>query len=270
MSGNETTGRLTFRSRLGAPFPRNMQRSLPFIIIGIVVVVFTAGGVLLLHAKVPKSVKIATGVPGAEPPHVRGGAQARVTLEEFGDFQCPTSGMVSTVLQQVEHDYGDKVRVIFREFPLALHPFAFTAACAAESASLQDRFWPMHDQLFEHAAQWAKDSPPAGTEAPIEKLAWVRKTYIEYAIEVGVNLERFYADFDTEKVTSRIKADQARGASLGVDQTPVLFLNGVKIPFTSFNTVEALHKVIDAALAGKPPQPDTSTPIPIQTPSATP
>ena len=247
-----------------------MQRSLPFIIIGVVIVVFTAGGALLLHAKVPKPVKTATSVPGAEPPHVRGGAQAKVTLEEFSDFQCPSCGIVSTAVQQVEHDYGDKVRVIFREFPLAAQPFAFTAACAAESAGLQDRFWPMHDQLFENAAFWAKDSPPAGTEAPIEKLAWVRKTYIRYATKAGVDLEQFYADFDTEKVTSRIKADQARGASLGVDLTPVLFLNGVKIPFTSFNTVEALHKVIDAALAGKLPQPDTSTPIPIQTPSATP
>lgn len=247
-----------------------MQRSLPFIIIGIIVVVFTAGGVLLLRAKGPKPVKVATGVPGAEPPHVRGEAQAQVTLEEFGDFQCPRSGIVSAVLQRIEHDYGDKVRVIFREFPLAMHPFAFTAACAAESAGLQNRFWPMHDQLFEHAAHWAKDSPPAGTEASIEKLAWVRKTYIDYGIKAGVDLERFYADFDTEKVTSRIKADQARGASLGVDRTPVLFLNGVEIPFNSFNTVEALHKVIDAALAGKPPQPDSSTPIPIQTPSATP
>ena len=246
-----------------------MQRSLSFVIIGIIVV-FAAGGVLVLYGKVPKPVKIATGVPGAEPPHVRGGAQAQVTLEEFGDFQCPRCGIVSNVLQQVEHDYGDKVRVIFREFPLTMHPFAFTAACAAESAGLQDRFWPMHDQLFEHVEEWAKDSPPAGTEAPIEKLAVVRKTYIKYATRAGVDLEQFYADFDSEKVTSRIKADQARGASLGVDQTPVLLLNGVKIPFTSFNTVEALHKVIDAALAGKPPQPDTSTPVPVQTPSATP
>src|SRR4051794_17630246 len=97
---------------------RNMQRSLSFIIIGIVVVVFTTSGVLLLHAKVPKPVKIATGVLGATPSHVRGGAHAQVILEEFGDFQCPSCGIVSTVLQQIEHDYGNKVRVIFREFPL--------------------------------------------------------------------------------------------------------------------------------------------------------
>src|SRR4051794_18036201 len=129
-----------------------MRRFLPFIIIGAVLLIFGGGGLLLLRAKLaPISIKTAVGKPGAEPTHVRGGERAAVTLEEFGDFQCPPCGILSTTLQKVEKDYGDRIRVIFREFPLTMHAHAMTAASAAEAAGLQGRFWEMHDILFEHA-----------------------------------------------------------------------------------------------------------------------
>jgi protein-disulfide isomerase len=242
-----------------------MQRYLPFIIIGAVLVVFTAGGVILFRAKTPTPVKIANGAPGAEPVHIRGGAQARVTLEEFGDFQCPPCGILSVTLQKIEHDYGDKIRVIFREYPLTMHAYAFTAACAAEAAGLQDRFWPMYDLLFEHAKYWSKDSPHPGTPVSQEALDHVRSIFTEYATRVGVDVGRFQKDMDGEQVAVRLKADQGRASSIGVDRTPVLFIDGVKIPFASFN-VEDLHKIIDAALSGKPPEPETPSPSPTESP----
>ena len=242
-----------------------MRRSLPFLIIGLVLLAFTAFGFLLFRAKMPTPVKIAGGLPGAEPSHLRGGAQGRVTLEEFGDFQCPPCGILHVTLQKIEHDYGDKIQVIFREFPLTMHAYAFTAACAAEAAGLQGRFWEMHDLLFEHAMYWAKDSPPPQTPPTEEALARVRGIFVEYATRAGVDVERFRKDMDGEAVDARIKADQARGKSLGVDRTPVLFIDGVKIPFSKFN-VEDLHKIIDDALAGKPPEPETPSPSPTQAP----
>lgn len=242
-----------------------MRRYLPFVIIAAVMVVFGAGGVLLFRAKTPAPVKIATGEPGAEPAHIRGGAQARVTIEEFGDFQCPPCGILSATLQKIEHDYGDRIHVIFREFPLDMHAFAFTAACAAEAAGLQGRFWEMHDLLFEHALYWSKESPPPKTPPTEEAMDHVREIFTEYATRAGVDVKRFRNDVTGEAVNARIKADQARGSSLGVDRTPVLLIDGVKIPFAQFN-VEDLHKLIDDALSGKPPEPETPSPSPTQSP----
>jgi len=242
-----------------------MRRSLPFVIIGAVLLTFVIGGVLLFRAKTPTPVKIATGLPGAEPVHLRGGAQARVTIEEFGDFQCPPCGILSTTLQKIEHDYGDRIRVIFREFPLDMHAFAFSAACSAEAAGLQGRFWEMHDLLFEHALYWSKESPPPKTPPTEEAMNRIRDIFTEYATRAGVDVERFKKDVVGEAVAARIKTDQTRASSLGVDRTPVLFVDGVKIPFAQFN-VEDLHKIIDDALKGKPPEPETPSPSPTQAP----
>jgi len=252
-----------------------MRRYLPFVIIGAVLLVTAGGGFLLFHAKTSRtSIKVATGKPGAEPAHLRGGENARVTLEEFGDFQCPPCGIFATTLLKVERDYGTRIRVIFRENPLAMHAHAFTAACAAEAAGLQGHFWEMHDLLFEHALNWSKEDPrlparvmpsPGPNASPDEAAAGVRTIFAGYASRLGLDVERFKKDMDGEQVIARIKSDQARGASIGVDRTPVLFIDGVLIPFSSFN-VEALHTLIDAALAGKAPEPPPPPPSPTPAP----
>lgn len=240
-----------------------MRRYLPFVIIGAVLLITGGGGFLLFRSKAPLPIKIATGAPGAEPAHIRGGESARVTLEEFGDFQCPPCGILATTLLKVEKDYGSKIRIVFREFPLVMHAHAFTAACAAEAAGVQGHFWEMHDLLFEHALYWSKEGPPPGPHpvASEEQTVHVREIFAEYAKRVGLDVERFNKDMGSEQVDRRIKADQARGASIGVDRTPVLFIDSVKIPFASFN-VESLHTIIDAALSGKPPEPEPPSPSP--------
>jgi protein-disulfide isomerase len=249
-----------------------MRRYLPFVIIGTVLLIGSVSALLLYRSKQASTpLKIAEGKPGAEPPHVRGPAAARVTLEEFGDFQCPPCGTLAATLLKVEHDYSDRVRVVFREFPLAIHAHAFTAACAAEAAGLQGRFWEMHDLLFENAPQWSKESPkpfinvmPNGSSStPLpESASGIRLVFAGYATTLGLDVERFKKDLDSEQVTGRIKADQERAGSIGVDRTPVLFVDGVKIPFSSFAEKE-LREIIDSALNGKPP-------MPLASPSPTP
>ena len=247
-----------------------MRRSLPFIIIAAVLVVFSIGGFLLFRAKnATVAIKTAQGEPGAQPAQVRGGERAGVTLEEFGDFQCPPCGILSTTLLQVEKEYGERIRVIFREFPLTMHAHSMTAARAAEAAGLQGHFWEMHDLLFEHAMFWSKDpdatAPPTPSlvvHATPEDAARVLKIFTEYAGRVGLDIERFKKDMESESVDSRIKADQKRGFSVGIDRTPVLLIDGARIPFAKYN-VESLHKIIDDALAGKPPEGEPSpTPTP--------
>ena len=250
-----------------------MRPFLPFAIIGAVLLIAAGSGLLLFRSKYSSTpIKVAVGKPGAEPSHIRGAANARVTLEEFGDFQCKPCGILAATLLKVEHDYGTRVRVVFRQFPLGMHAYALTAACAAEAAGLQGRFWEMHDLLFQNAENWSKDSPrpsrrvipSAGPNAsPDETTTSVRAIFAGYAATLGLDVERFKKDMDTEEVKARIKTDQERGASIGVDRTPVLFIDGFEIPFSSFN-VEALHTLIDAALSGQTPAPLPPSPMPAQ------
>jgi protein-disulfide isomerase len=247
-----------------------MRRYLPFVIIGAVLLITAASGLLLFRSKYFRPpIKIAAGKPGAEPSHIRGVANARVTLEEFGDFQCKPCGLLAATLLKVEHDYGTSMRAIFRQFPLTMHAHAMTAARAAEAAGLQGRFWEMHDLLFQNALNWGKDSPRpsielgpnAGPNGSDETATEVRAIFAGYAATLGLDVERFKNDMDSEEVMARIKSDQERGASIGVDRTPFLFVDGVQIPFSSLN-VDALHAVIDAALSGNTPAPVPQSPTP--------
>jgi protein-disulfide isomerase len=219
-----------------------MKRYLPFIIIFVVLLLAAGGGTLLLFSKqralkaeiaAKEAAKPAIGKPGAEPPHIRGSTKASVTLEEFGDFECTPCGMLSPVLEQLEKDYGERLRIIFREFPLAMHKHALEAARAAEAAGLQGRFWEMHDMLYHNRFIW-----PASSD--------VRANFNTYAETLKLDVERFKKDFEGQQVNARINADKQRATSLGVDRTPVLFINDHQLPVTAFNP-PGLHEAIDAA-----------------------
>lgn len=251
-----------------------MRRYLPFVIIGAVLLIAAGSGFLLFRSKHSSTpLKIAAGQPGAEPAHIRGATNALVTLEEFGDFQCPPCGVLAATLLKVEHDYATRLRVVFREFPLAMHAHALTAACAAEAAGLQGRFWEMHDVLFLNSATWSKESPRpfirvvpnAGPNAsPDETATGVRAIFADYAAKIGMDVDRFKKDMDSEQVRARLKSDRERGVSIGVDRTPIVFIEGVQIPFPSFSDEQELRRILDAALSGKPPTPISSSPTPAQ------
>ncbi|MDQ2660046.1 MAG: DsbA family protein [Verrucomicrobiota bacterium] len=223
-----------------------MKRFLPFLLILLVGAGAIAGGFLLYRAKradfaasPATSPNEQIGLPGATPAHIRGGAKASVTLEEFGDYQCPPCASLSVILLKLEHDYGDKLRVVFRQFPLAMHNHAAEAARAAEAAGLQNKFWELHDTLYRDRNRWAA-APDVG---PI---------FAEYAGNLGLDVARFQRDRETEKVKERIETDQKRARSIGVTSTPTVFLNDHMVPPISVNET-GLRKAIDDAIAGKPP-----------------
>jgi protein-disulfide isomerase len=173
--------------------------------------------------------------------HLRGDPNAPVALEEFGDFECLPCSLVFPILEKLEREYADKLCVVFREHPLSQHRYARDAARAAEAAGLQGRFWEMHDTLYRNRATWV----PAD---------YVRPYLNDYAAEIKLDVDRFKADMDGEQVQQRIAADEDRGLSLGIDRTPVLFVNGEKVPRTDFNE-KGLRAAIDKALAAKQPPP---------------
>lgn len=175
--------------------------------------------------------------PGADPPNALGPANAAVTLEEFGDFECPPCGMLHPELKKIERQYGPRVRIIFREFPLVpAHQHALAAARAAEAAGLQGKFWEMHGLIFETQRMWHDTFD-------------VRPIFEEYARRIGLDVERFKKDLAGQVVERRIFLDGKRAHSLGVTGTPTLFMNGREIPFDQIMPAEKLSPLIDAELA---------------------
>jgi protein-disulfide isomerase len=145
------------------------------------------------------------------------------------------------ILEKLEHDYEKRLVVVFREHPLKMHRYAADAARAAEAAGLQGKFWEMHDTLYRNRAAWVT-------------AAYIRPYLNDYATELHLDVDRFKTDMEGEEVTKRLAADWDRGVSLGIDRTPVVFVNGVKLSIAE-REEPALRAVIDKALAAKPTSP---------------
>ncbi len=223
-----------------------MKRYLPFIIIAVVACAAVAGGAMLYQAKKAELSAVAPDAtsasqPGAKSPHIRGNAKAPVTIEEFGDFQCPPCEAVAGWLPKLEREYAGKIRIVFRNFPLQMHNHALAAARVAEAAGLQGKFWEMHDTLYRNRATWAE-------------AADVTSLFEGYAGQIGLDVARFKADLASEPVKARVTADQERGIALGVSSTPRLFLNNRAVPPPSLNEA-TLRSAIEETLNGRDPFP---------------
>src|SRR6266542_6443621 len=220
-----------------------MKRYLPFVIVVLVALATIGSGAMLYRAKRPhvSSIpedKTLSAKSGAESPHIRGNPDAPVTLEEYGDFQCPPCGMFAAFLGQLEKEYDSRLRVVFRNFPLKSHEHAREAAIAAEAAGVQGHFWEMHDVLYREQEAWSK--------APN-----VRELFESYAGTIGLDLDKFRKDMDSEEVKARVDADRQRGESLGIQITPTLFINNQPLAQEHKNP-EGIRAEINAALAKKP------------------
>jgi protein-disulfide isomerase len=230
-----------------------MKRLLPFIIILVVLSVVIGSVVYLTQPKAgsnentnpspagsvapkpsPTLAAVKTGVPGADPPHTLGPANAPVRIEEFGDFECPPCGLFHPILKQMHEEFGDKLHITFREFPLANHQHALPAASAAEAAGMQGKFWEMHALIFEGQNRWKTEFD-------------VRPVFEGYAKQIGIDVERFKRDVDSDRVEQRIFLDGKRARSMGVNSTPTVFLNGREVPFQSL-PADTLRVLIDNEL----------------------
>ena len=170
--------------------------------------------------------------------HLRGSTDARITLEEFADFECGPCGRLFPVIKQVERYSDQPMRVVFRHHPVSTHPHAMAAAPAAEAAGLQHRFWEMHDLLYQRQADWG--SVPD-----------CRPVFDKYAKELGLDVVRFERDCESAEVRARIEADQKRGAEQGVRATPTLFINEWLVPRDSYS-VDGLRRRINMMAASIP------------------
>jgi protein-disulfide isomerase len=163
--------------------------------------------------------------------HAKGPKNAPLQVVIFSDFQCPFCSRVEPTLTQMEKEYGGKVHMVWKNYPLPFHNNAEPAAEAAMAAGAQGKFWEMHDKLF--ANQQSLDRPSLD----------------KYAQELGLDMGKFKADLDGSKYKSVIEAESKEGSAVGVNGTPAVFINGRKIsgayPFDTFK------KIADQELAKK-------------------
>jgi len=221
-----------------------MKRYLPFVIVAGVALVALGSGAILYRAKrqqqqlrpIPEN-KALSQTTEAESIHIRGNPNAPVTLEEFGDFQCPPCGSFATFSEQLLKEYDSRLRIVFRNFPLSAHEHAREAALAAEAAGFQGKFWEMYDVLYREQVFW--------TYAPN-----TRELFESYAGTIGLNLNQFKEDMDGEKARERVDSDHALGDSLGVKVTPALFINNEPLD-PKDKSPEGLRAAIKAALEAK-------------------
>lgn len=178
--------------------------------------------------------------------NVLGSPTASVTVEEFADYQCPACGSAYPTMKEIQSAYGDRIRFIFRNFPLAIpaHDKAYKAALAAEAAAMQGKFWAMQDLLFTNQQSW---SPSSDFDAVLK----------DYANKLNLDVKQFESDMNGMATKSRVDADKARGQALGFSSTPTVYINGKMVPFADLNAPK-LKQMIDAELqaaAAKTPEP---------------
>jgi len=191
---------------------------LPLVLIGAALVAALAAGAWYFSASRQGAGQVAEGERGAEPARALGAESAPVVLEEFGDYQCPPCAQVFPEVEAIKREYGDRLRFVFRHYPVTrIHPHALLAAHAAEAAGLQGKFWEMHRALYENQQIWSRTADP-------------RPLFESYAGRINLDLERFRRDIGGREADARVVADHRRAQSLGVDSTPTFFLNGRKLP----------------------------------------
>ncbi|HLF84538.1 MAG TPA: thioredoxin domain-containing protein [Blastocatellia bacterium] len=157
----------------------------------------------------------------------KGGANAPVTIVEFTDYECPSCAATQPVLEEVAREFGDKVKLVVRSFPLGQHTHAFKASEASEAAREQGKFWEYAALLFTNQKA-----------LQVDKLK-------EYASQLGLDRKKFDAALDSGRFSGRVKRDLADGERIGVDSTPSVFINGKR---ARERTKEALKAAVEAAL----------------------
>lgn len=179
--------------------------------------------------------KYSNAPAGAEPETFKGSQNAPIIVEEFADFECGACADKHLVFNQINADYGSRIKFVFRNYPLVeVHDKAYDAAVAVEAAGIQGKFWEMQNILYANQQKWSNALNH-------------RSMFEKYAKTIGLNMEKYTKDSLGVVAKNRVDADMKRGMALGIRSTPTVYVNGKSVPF-SMITVEGLKKAIDAEL----------------------
>lgn len=164
-----------------------------------------------------------------------GNKDAKVTLIEYSDFQCPACGRAYPIVKAVSGEFKNQMRFVYRHFPLKqIHINAEKSAYTAEAAGLQGKFWEMSDLLFTNQSKWETSANSAAM-------------FEQYAKDLGLNLDAFKRDFAAKETRDKITKDYDNAIRAGLNHTPTFFLNGKEI---SPATLEEFRTLIRGAISG--------------------
>lgn len=165
------------------------------------------------------AIQAASSANGNIADHTTGNMSSKVVLIEYGDYQCPGCGAAYPIVKQIMEKYGDKIGLVFRNYPLYnAHPNAFAAASSAEAAGLQGKFWEMHDYLYSNQNSWNTLDGQSRTDF-----------FSNAAKSLGANQQTFLTDMTDARIKKKIDFDVALGQKAGVTGTPSFFLNGKNV-----------------------------------------
>ncbi len=189
-----------------------LTRSFRFVLYGLAVFIIIASMIAVAQRQ-------GNGPSGSIPEvtaadHMVGPDNAKLTLVTYSDFQCPACLAVEPTLKKILELHPNDVRLVYRHFPLhSLHPNAAEAAWASEAASIQGKFWEMHDMLFDRQNDWANLAEPSAM-------------FSAYAELLSLNKEQFMTDYQSNMVRDRVKVDEDSGNAANITGTPTFYING--------------------------------------------
>lgn len=209
-----------------------MKKYVAFLIIaGMLILAVVAGAVLI---KTRQSDQVGSEVPAEEV--ATSVPRSVITLEEFGDYQCPPCAQLHPTLRGLKKQHGPGLNFVFRNLPLlSVHKNALPAAQAAEAARMQNRFWEMHDLLYENQAIWAESKAP-------------KTQFLKFATDLGLDITRFETDMAGDQVRFRLEADRDAAVRLGIDETPAILINGRKLR-TEATNADGVQKGIEVTIS---------------------
>lgn len=158
---------------------------------------------------------------------------AKVTLVEFGDFQCPACGAAYPTIEQALQIYKGNINFVFRNYPLPIHQNSQIAAEAAEAAGEQGKFFEMYRALYQNQKDWGQSNK-------------AMDYFLKYAKNVGLDVDKFKADVNSKKFASKIQKDQDDGNILGINSTPTFFINGKMV--VGITSASDFTKAVDDAV----------------------
>ena len=170
--------------------------------------------------------------------HIIGSGKKNITLIEYGDYQCPACAQYHPIVKAVVEKYKDDIFFQFRNYPLiTIHPNALAGSRAAEAAGKQNKYWEMHDLLYEQQKSWSSANNA--------------KTFFEEsAKQLGLDIAKFNVDYASDETNNFINADIKAGRAISADSTPTLVLDGKKIEENPRDQA-GFYKLIDDAIAAK-------------------
>lgn len=168
--------------------------------------------------------------------HTKGPAEAKVTIVEFSDLQCPACRAVQPLIKQIMTKYPQDVRFVYRHFPLrAVHPHAQLAAQASEVAADAGKFWEFHDMLFETQAEWSSKNPDE-----------VKAIFADDAQKLEIDKSQFLQKIESQTIKDTVAEDVRAATKLGINATPTFYVNGIE------TTAPQLLKTVESLLQAQP------------------